>query len=85
MLRHFILALGAVGVALLALAGTGVTEELRVGITSEMQSVTVETADGPVEIRRISDQDHEITGDYAKTSRACPHFASSRLHRPKAC
>ncbi|AKI03326.1 Rhodanese-related sulfurtransferase (plasmid) [Hoeflea sp. IMCC20628] len=70
MIRYFV----AVVVALLVLVGTGVADELMVGITSEMQSVTVETTDGPIEIRRIQDQKHEITGDYAKTSRACPPF-----------
>lgn len=73
-MRHFALGLLAVGATLMALVGTGVADDLKVGITSEMQSVTIETADGPVEIRRIQDQNHEITGDYAKTSRACPPF-----------
>ena len=52
----------------------GEAEELKVGIARDMPSVMVETADGPVEISRIQDQDHEITGDFAKTSRACPPF-----------
>jgi len=52
----------------------GQAEELKVGIARDMPSVMVETADGPVEISRIQDQDHEITGDFAKTSRACPPF-----------
>jgi rhodanese-related sulfurtransferase len=30
--------------------------------------------DGPVEIRRIQDEEHEITGEFARTSRACPPF-----------
>ncbi len=72
--RYFVAGFAAVGVAILALVGTGVAEELKVGITSGMKSVTVETDDGPVEIRRIQDQSHEITGEYAKTSRACPPF-----------
>ena len=70
MIRYFTV----VAVALLAFTGIGKAEELKVGITSEMQSVTVETADGPVEIRRIQDQEHEITGEFARTSRACPPF-----------
>ena len=73
-MRHFAIGLFAAGAALMMLVGTGAADELKVGITSDMQSVTVETADGPLEIRRIQDQDHEITGEYAKTSRACPPF-----------
>jgi len=70
MIRYLV----AVTIALMTLAGTGSADELKVGITADMQSVSVETADGPMEIRRIQDQDHEITGEYAKTSRACPPF-----------
>ncbi len=70
MIRYFI----AVGIALVALGGTGVADELKVGITKEMKSVTVESPDGPIEIRRIQDQNHEITGEFARTSRACPPF-----------
>ena len=66
--------LTVIAFALLALTRTGEAEDLKVGITSEMQSVTVETSDGPVEIRRIQDQEHEITGEFARTSRACPPF-----------
>ena len=42
MIRYFTV----VACALLALTRAGTAEELKVGITSEMQSVTVETADG---------------------------------------
>lgn len=70
MIRYFI----AVGIALVALGGTGVANELKVGITKEMKSVTVESPDGRIEIRRIQDQNHEITGEFARTSRACPPF-----------
>ncbi|MDF1609331.1 rhodanese-like domain-containing protein [Hoeflea sp. YIM 152468] len=73
-MRHVAMGFVAVGVALMALAGSPAAEDLEVGITSEMQSVTVETIDGPVEIRRIQDQNHEIRGDFARTSRACPPF-----------
>ena len=59
---------------LLALAGTGIAEEAKVGIDRDRASVTVATPDGPVEIRRIQDQDNAITGEFAKTSRACPPF-----------
>ncbi|TCD15316.1 rhodanese-like domain-containing protein [Oricola cellulosilytica] len=59
---------------LLGLAGAGSAEKHEVRIDRDRMSVTVETEDGPVEIRRIQDPDHEITGDFAKTSRACPPF-----------
>jgi rhodanese-related sulfurtransferase len=39
-----------------------------------MPSVTVETADGPVTIQRIQDEEHELTGPFARTSRKCPPF-----------
>ena len=45
-----------------------------VGITPDMMSVTVETPSGPVEISRIQDTGHEITGEFARTSRPCPNF-----------
>lgn len=45
-----------------------------VGITPDTMSVTVDTASGPVEISRIQDQGHEITGEFARTSRPCPNF-----------
>ncbi|WP_370313659.1 rhodanese-like domain-containing protein [Sagittula sp.] len=37
-------------------------------------SVTVETDDGPIEIMREQDNEAVLTGDFAKTSRACPPF-----------
>ncbi|MGB5558595.1 MAG: rhodanese-like domain-containing protein [Paracoccaceae bacterium] len=45
-----------------------------VNIAPDMPLVTVETPDGPVEIRRIQDNAHEITGEWARTSRPCPPF-----------
>lgn len=45
-----------------------------VGIDAKRQSVTVETDSGPVEITREQDNDAVITGEFAKTSRACPPF-----------
>ena len=45
-----------------------------VNIAPDMPVVTVETPDGPVEIRRIQDNAHEITGEWARTSRPCPPF-----------
>ncbi len=45
-----------------------------VNITRNTASVTVGTAGGPVEISRIQDNDHVITGGFARTSRPCPSF-----------
>ncbi|KEO50852.1 rhodanese-like domain-containing protein [Thioclava pacifica] len=45
-----------------------------VNIRPDMMSVTVETANGPVEIKRIQDNENHISGDWAKTSRPCPNF-----------
>lgn len=63
-----------VAAMLVGFSARGHAEDLAVGIARDMPSVTVETVDGPVEIRRIQDTEHEITGDFAKTSRACPPF-----------
>lgn len=41
-----------------------------VGITKDMPSVTVDGG----EIARIQDNDHVVTGEWAKTSRACPPY-----------
>lgn len=45
-----------------------------VNIRPDVATVTVQTEDGPVEIGRIQDKDHEVTGEWARTSRACPPF-----------
>lgn len=71
MIRTILFAAFAV---LLGYTARGQAEELKVGITRDMGSVTVETKDGPREIRRIQDTDHEISGEFALTSRACPPF-----------
>ena len=54
------------------IAGSAFGQE--VAIQPGMPSVTVETADGPVEISRIQDRDHRLEGEWARTSRACPPF-----------
>ena len=59
-------------IALALLAGTAQAEE--VAITKDMPNVTVETGNGPVVIERIQDPAHEITGEWARTSRPCPNF-----------
>lgn len=45
-----------------------------VGIGRDMQEAVVETAEGPVTISRIQDNANEVTGEWARTSRACPPF-----------
>lgn len=66
-------------VAILALAGTvaggALAEDKPVKIRPDMPSVTVPTpGGGTAEIKRIQDNDHEVTGEWARTSRACPPF-----------
>jgi len=50
-----------------------------VRITADRSAVRVNTADGPVEIRRIQDPDHKIQGEWAKTSRPAPPAAIQPL------
>ncbi|SDJ24840.1 rhodanese-like domain-containing protein [Aliiruegeria lutimaris] len=45
-----------------------------VGITKDMMSVEVETAQGVVEISRVQDNDAVIEGDFARIARPCPSF-----------
>ena len=58
----------------LTLVAEMVPAETQVRISRDMPSATVETPDGPVEIGRIQDTGHEISGDWARTSRPCPDF-----------
>ena len=58
----------------IAVLATPVLADDPVNITKDMFSVTVETEAGPVEIKRIQDNAHVITGDFALTSRPCPNF-----------
>lgn len=59
--------------ALTFFGGTAVAE-VEVGITKTIPSVTVQTQNGPVEISRIQDTSHELSGEWAQTSRPCPDF-----------
>jgi rhodanese-related sulfurtransferase len=61
-----------IAAALLALSAPALAEP--VNIRPDVPSVTVETESGPVEISRIQDNAHELTGEWARTSRACPPF-----------
>lgn len=63
----------ALSIALTLFAGAGLAD-VKVGITKDMPSVTVQTPNGPVEIKRIQDIDHKIDGEWARTSRPCPNF-----------
>ena len=63
--------IAALGLAAMATVAAAQTE---VGITGDMTSVTVETANGPVEIARIQDTDNTLEGEWAMTSRPCPDF-----------
>lgn len=50
------------------------TQELQVNITKDRGIVEVETEDGPVKIMREQDVDHQVSGEWALTSRQCPPF-----------
>jgi rhodanese-related sulfurtransferase len=56
--------------------GTAFAEDGKkeVNIRPDIAGVEVQTPDGPVTIERIQDTEHEITGYFAQTSRACPPF-----------
>ncbi|MCB1390796.1 MAG: rhodanese-like domain-containing protein [Rhodobacteraceae bacterium] len=45
-----------------------------VNITRDVASVTVQTDAGTAEITRIQDNENEVTGEWARTSRPCPNF-----------
>ena len=58
----------------LSLAAPAVASDVAVKIAPGMDSATVETLSGPVVIERIQDPAHEVTGEWARTSRPCPNF-----------
>jgi rhodanese-related sulfurtransferase len=60
----------------LAVATLSLTPALAepVNIRPDVAAVTVQTEDGPVEISRIQDNAHELSGEWARTSRPCPNF-----------
>lgn len=59
--------------ALTLAAGTA-NADIKVAIAKDMPTVTVPTATGMMEIGRIQDTQHEVTGEWARTSRPCPEF-----------
>lgn len=66
-MRRAILALA------LVLAGPALADP--VGITKDRMEVTVPLPDGgSAAISRIQDNDHQVSGEWARTSRACPPF-----------
>lgn len=68
-MRVLIWASVAIGLAVAAHA-----EDMPVKIRKDRPTVTVETETGPVVIQRIQDTTHEVTGEWARTSRECPPF-----------
>lgn len=63
-----------VSAALMAALVSPALAEDSVNIRRDMPSVSVQTDQGPVTIARIQDNDNEISGEWARTSRACPPF-----------
>lgn len=60
--------------ALAASPAFAADDDKKVNIRPDIASVEVQTPDGPVVIERIQDTEHEISGYFAQTSRACPPF-----------
>lgn len=60
--------------------GPAVAEDMPVGITHDMKSVTIQTESGPAKISRIQDPTHELSGEWARTSRPCPDFCIQPMH-----
>ncbi|WP_347310901.1 rhodanese-like domain-containing protein [Defluviimonas sp. SAOS-178_SWC] len=58
----------------LSAVGPTLAEAPRVGIAPDRPVVTIQTPDGPVEIRRDQNPDAFLQGDWARTSRDCPPF-----------
>lgn len=63
-----------IALVIAALAGLVAPASAQVGITASLPSVTVQTPGGPIEISRIQDTAHELSGEWARTSRPCPDF-----------
>ncbi|WP_246032370.1 rhodanese-like domain-containing protein [Thalassobius vesicularis] len=63
-----------VAVILLLVAGPALAQDKPVNIRPDLAEVTVPTPDGPARIARIQDNANELSGEWARTSRACPPF-----------
>jgi len=74
MARHTMTGRAALALAALLAAPQAGAEERAVNIAPGLPSVTVQTRTGAVEIGRIQDEAHEVTGEWARTSRPCPDF-----------
>ena len=57
----------------LVMSGAATAQEA-VNIRPDIPSVTVQSSEGPAEIARIQDNTHELSGEWARTSRPCPPF-----------
>lgn len=64
----------AIVMAWAAFALPGQTQELGVNIAKELPNVEVQTEHGPVTIQREQDTEHQVSGEWARTSRPCPPF-----------
>lgn len=74
-MSHFIRRLAVPGlIACAATLGVATAQAQTVNIRPDVVSVTVQTDAGPVEIARIQDEAHELSGEWARTSRPCPNF-----------
>ncbi|PHR20162.1 MAG: sulfurtransferase [Hoeflea sp.] len=66
--------ISAMWLALAASPAFAADDDKKVNIRPDIASVEVQTPDGPVVIERVQDTEHEISGYFAQTSRACPPF-----------
>ena len=65
----------AVVAAVMLCASSLIAEETTpVKIRPDLPFVTIETPDGTQVIKRIQNTQHQVTGEWAKTSRQCPPF-----------
>ncbi len=60
-------------IALIFTTGAALAQN-QVRISKDMPSAIVQTPNGPVEVERIQDTEHKISGEWALTSRPCPEF-----------
>lgn len=56
--------------------------DMAVKITPVFEGITVEQANGRVQIQRNQDQTNEITPNFQRTSRKCPPFCIQPMHLP---
>ncbi|SFU34651.1 hypothetical protein SAMN04488527_101453 [Aliiroseovarius crassostreae] len=69
--------------ALSALASSVVVGPVLAGgvnIRPDIASITVPTANGDVVIERGQDSANELSGEWARTSRACPNFCVQPMY-----